>query len=72
MELKAEAPMESTPSDTVEVPLAMLGGAKAGDSIELRVQSVDNESGMAILSAGTEEPESTGSAIGDAAQMFEE
>lgn len=61
-------------SETVEVPVSMIKGAKVGESIELTVDSIDEKSGMAILSASSEMPEAeapeSGSAIENAAELF--
>ena len=69
-----EGGMGSPAGETVEVPSSMLGGAKVGQTVELTVDSIDEKSGMATLSAGMgEQPENEGgSAIEGAANLFNE
>lgn len=69
-----DEPSDEQAQDTVKVPVAMLGGAKAGQTVTLSVDSIDDASGMATLSAG-ETPKEEGSdkgAIDSASDLFNE
>lgn len=64
-------------NETAQVPVSLLGGAGVGQTVELTVDSIDEASGMATLSAGGEAPEPAeteppSSAIDGASKMFNE
>lgn len=68
-------------SDAIQVPVSALGGAKVGQTVELKVDSIDEESGMATLSPSgmevespepKETPEAEQSAIQGASELFNE
>ena len=67
MPLPTPDPMDEM--ETAEVPVSLIGDAKAGKTITLKIVSVDDKSGMATVSAVSSEAPS---GIKDAVSRFEE
>lgn len=63
--------MEAMPS-SIEAPLESIGGAKVGDTVSMKVESIDEQSGMATLvPAGQPQSQSqSGSSIERASEEF--
>ena len=72
-EVPAETPLAAPAegqSQTVEVPLDSIAGAKEGDTVQFKVVSLDEQNGIATLApVGAEAPESAGGSDDMAAEF---